>query len=194
VHAERHPPNHRCRIQVDVPEEALLSRGVFDGVEGDFVGLCRRWAGCGARESRRRRLLRALAGVGGAVRAGPLGPPVWGSLEGPGVELSPAIVGSDRPCGRSCSPGLAGHSGPHHCRSGTDQRPPWFGARTYLRSALRHMVCFRPQSRRAHSVTTATPAEAGSHVDTRTGVPAVPEPSQLASFWARQQISPSLSP
>src|SRR6516162_10203642 len=34
----------------------------------------------------------------------------------------------------------------------------------------------------------------GAHVDTRARVLAVPEPSQLASFGARQRISPSRSP
>jgi hypothetical protein len=34
--------------------------------------------------------------VGGAVNAGPLGPPVGGALTAPVVQLSPATMGSDR--------------------------------------------------------------------------------------------------
>ena len=37
--------------------------------------------------------------MGGAVKAGPLGPPVGGALRAPGVQLSPAIVGIGPPLG-----------------------------------------------------------------------------------------------
>ena len=44
--------------------------------------------------------------MGGAVKAGPLGPPGGGApLTAPGVQLSPATLGSDRPSG---GPGCSG--------------------------------------------------------------------------------------
>jgi hypothetical protein len=71
---------------------------VFDGVEVLFVSvLAARDVGLETPVIECRRLFRASAGRGGQgrpVRAAPRG-----SLEGPGVQLSPATLGSDRPWG-----------------------------------------------------------------------------------------------
>jgi hypothetical protein len=78
--------------------------------------------------------------VGGAVKAGPSGPPGGGALRAPGVQLSPATLGSDRPLGGpGCSGGgWAQRTSPLlNILSGATEM---LGDRPFLRDVVR-MVC-----------------------------------------------------
>ena len=123
---------------------------------------------------------RGAGGVGGAVKAGPLGPPVGEALRAPGVQLSPATIGSDRPLGGPGRLGVAGHSGPHHCCSGTDQGHRGSAAPAIPSSAVGRMVC----SGHSQTGSLSYPGHArsaGGHGDRRARVLAVSEPAHAAS-------------
>src|SRR6516162_7063657 len=73
---------------------------VFDGVEvGGLAGVSVEGRWCAGARERRWTIPPGRQRVGGAVKAGPLGPPGGGALGAPGVQLSPAILGLDLPLG-----------------------------------------------------------------------------------------------
>src|SRR2546421_13126149 len=94
-------------------KKRLLSRGVFDGGEGDLAVLraVRMW-------SRARRSSAGLGlGVwGGRSRPAPEGPPVRGSLDGPVLCCrQPHAGGTGRRQAVLVDSVVVGLSGPHHC-------------------------------------------------------------------------------
>jgi hypothetical protein len=115
---------------------------VFDEVEGDFSCLC-----CDRHEYRGaleppRPVPRDQIWTGGAVKAGPLGPPAGAALTAPMVKFCASHNGVLGPPQRSLVAHGVGHSGPHHCA-----RLSWatevLGDRPFLRAGS-HGV-FRPQ-------------------------------------------------
>jgi hypothetical protein len=106
----------RTGEQIDVPEEALLVKGVFDGVEAGWPGLLPAMAGCVGRAGVHRRWFsQALAGREGRSRPG-CRPARRGSLEGPGGLVVASHTGDQAAAWAVLlAPVLAGHSGPHHC-------------------------------------------------------------------------------
>jgi hypothetical protein len=68
----RSDPSRSCKPrQIDVPEEALLSRGVFDGVEGDLSGFLAVMARSPGAPGYAGVGFFGAGWVGGAVKAGP---------------------------------------------------------------------------------------------------------------------------
>jgi hypothetical protein len=142
----------------------------------------------GARVSDHWPLPRSRQRVGGAVKAGPSGPPGGGALRAPRFQLSPATLGPDRPLGgRGC--------GWLDTADLTIAQRLERGDRDARRPAIPSRRCshgvFRPQSERAHS--NRRPRHKGGHGVTRARVLAVFELAQAASR-PRQRISPSRSP
>jgi hypothetical protein len=119
----------------------------------------------------------------------PEGPPAGGSLDGLVVMLSPAALEVDRRQSvLDCfSGGWAQRTAPLLIQE-LDQRPPGFGGTEILSFRGRRMVCL-PATVRTGSLSYPGHARnARGHVDRRDRVLAVPEPSQLASWRARQRI------
>ena len=123
---------------------------VFDGVEvGGLAGVSVEGRWCAGARERRWTIPPGRQRVGGAVKAGPLGPPGGGALGAPGVQLSPATLGLDRPWAVLVAPWWLDTAdltiAQRLERGDRDARRPAIPSRR-----CSHGV-FRPQSERAHS-------------------------------------------
>ena len=184
----------RLGVPNDVPEEALSGQ---EGLRRSRSRLSRAFAargsGVGARLNEAGAVSGASAGWEGRSRPGRR-PARRGSLEGPGVSCRQPY--SDQTArwavlvAQVC--GWAQRTSP--LLIGNDQRPPWFGGTDIPSFRFRAHGVF-PATVKTGSLSYPGHARsAGGHVVRRARVLAVPEPSQLASWRARQRISPSRSP
>ena len=173
-------------------KKRFLSRGVFDGVEGDCAGGIATGGWCRGALERRRRLESSAAREGGQGRPGTgrrggaltarwccCRQPPWRWTAGWRSWSAQWWLGSADRTIADREP-IRGH--------------PGSGARTSFRSVGRRMVCLPATVSTGSLSCTGHARDAGGHVVRRARVLAVPEPSQLASWRVRQRISPSRSP